>query len=89
MSGLIARELPAFLNRIADRVKAEMTPPFYQGKEAGWLKHYGHGGQTNGAPNDPDCACRGTTAEWECAYYGGCGFCRAAQTARDLECGGA
>ena len=40
--------------------------------------HTNHGvGSEEGGPDDPDCSCRGTTHQTECARHG-CGFCLAA-----------
>ena len=40
--------------------------------------HTNHGvGSEEGGPDDPDCSCRGTTHQTECANHG-CGFCLAA-----------
>lgn len=42
-------------------------------------KHKDHGrGTEEHGPDDPDCPCRGTENQFECAVYG-CGFCRAAE----------
>ena len=46
-------------------------------RQAVFRAHAGHGlGTADDGPVDPDCPCRATPREAECATAGQCGFCR-------------
>lgn len=77
-AGLIRQRLPEFLAGIAREVKENLSPDYMLEKEQEWLKHLDHGKSSDGQePDEPDCSCRGTEYQRECAWQG-CGFCRAA-----------
>lgn len=90
---LIRQRLPEFLSKIATEVKEERGSEYMESKEATWLKHLDHGVcsehnlhwcKEDCEPDDPDCPCRGTENQRQCAYQG-CGFCRAAERKKDEE----